>query len=54
MNIEAEIYPHKLQKMYGLKLEHLRLEFREKVSDNLVSSIVYGISIVCVIAHAVW
>ena len=31
MNIEAEIYPHKLLKMCRLRLEHLGLEFREKV-----------------------
>ena len=33
MNIEAEICPHGLKNIYinELKLEHLRVEFREKV-----------------------
>ena len=36
-----------------LSQEHLRLEFREKVSDNLVSFIVYRLSIVWVLAHSI-
>ena len=39
------ICPHKFEeKMYGLKLEHLRLETGGKVFENLVSSIVYRLS----------